>query len=77
MKNSKLNQLIESRVGSKLALLRAMQRSNTPIVRKTLYNWMHDSGSIKVSQLVNLAKALDMPVTELVEHITIKHEGDE
>jgi hypothetical protein len=38
---------------------------------------MHDSGSIKVAQLVNLAKALDMPVTELVEHITIKHEGDE
>ena len=77
MKNSRLNQLIESRVGSKLALLRAMQRSSTPIVRRTLYNWMHDSGSIKVSQLVNLAKALDMPVTELVQHITIKHEGDE
>ncbi len=72
-----LDKLISRTVGSKSALLRAMAKSNTPIVRKTLYNWINDTGSIKVSQLVNLAKAMNIPVHEVVKTITIKHEGDE
>ncbi len=34
-------------MGSKSALLRAMQRSNTPVTLKTIYNWCEDSRTIK------------------------------
>jgi len=54
-----------------------MQRSNTPITKKTLYNWCMDYRTIKVAQLVNLAKAMDVPVCEVINSITIKTEGDE
>jgi len=64
-------------MGSKSALLRAMQRSNTPVTLKTIYNWCEDSRTIKVSQLVNLSKAMNIPICELIQSITIKHEGDE
>ena len=64
-------------MGSKSALLRAMQRSNTPVTLKTIYNWCEDSRTIKVSQLVNLSKAMNISICELIQSITIKHEGDE
>jgi hypothetical protein len=76
-KQNELNGLIARTVGSKAALLRAMQRSNTPITKKTLYNWCMDYRTIKVAQLVNLAKAMDVPVCEVINSITIKTEGDE
>jgi hypothetical protein len=76
-KQNELNGLIARTVGSKAALLRAMQRSNTPITKKTLYNWCMDYRTIKVAQLVNLAKAMDVPVCEVINSITIKNEGDE
>jgi hypothetical protein len=76
-KQNELNGLITRTLGSKAALLRAMQRSNTPITKKTLYNWCMDYRTIKVAQLVNLAKAMDVPVCEVINSITIKHEGDE
>lgn len=76
-KKNQLNKLINRTVGSKAALLRAMQRSSTPIAEKTLYNWVTDSNTIKLQQLVNLANALEIPVCELIKEITIKHEGDE
>jgi len=76
-KNTKLNKLISRTVGSKAALLRAMQRSNTPVTMKTIYNWCSDGNTIKVAQLVNLAKAMNLPVCEVINSITIKHEGDE
>jgi len=76
-KQNELNGLIARTVGSKAALLRAMQRSNTPITKKTLYNWCMDYRTIKVAQLVNLAKAMDVPVCEVIKSITIKNEGDE
>lgn len=76
-KQNQLNGLIARTVGSKAALLRAMQRSNTPITKKTLYNWCMDYRTIKIAQLVNLAKAMDVPVCEVINSITIKNEGDE
>jgi hypothetical protein len=76
-KNNKLNGLIDRTIGSKAALLRAMQRTNTPIVKKTLYNWCIDPGSIKLRQLINLSKALDIPLWTVINTITMKHEGDE
>lgn len=76
-KQNQLNGLIARTLGSKAALLRAMQRSNTPITKKTLYNWCMDYRTIKIAQLVNLAKAMDVPVCEVINSITIKHEGDE
>ena len=76
-RNQKLNKLITRTVGSKAALLRAMQRSNTPVTMKTIYNWCYDGNTIKVSQLVNLAKAMNIPVCEVVNSITVKNEGDE
>jgi len=76
-KQNELNGLIARTVGSKAALLRAMQRSNTPITKKTPYNWCMDYRTIKVAQLVNLAKAMDVPVCEVINSITIKNEGDE
>jgi len=76
-KQNELNGLIARTLGSKAALLRAMQRSNTPITKKTLYNWCMDYRTIKVAQLVNLAKAMDVPVCEVINSITIKNEGDE
>jgi hypothetical protein len=76
-KRQELNQLIARTVGSKAALLRAMQRSNTPIVKKTLHNWCDDPGSIKLRQLINLSRVMDLPVCEIVNCITIKTEGDE
>jgi len=76
-KQNELNGLITRTLGSKAALLRAMQRSNTPITKKTLYNWCMDYRTIKIAQLVNLAKAMDVPVCEVINSITIKHEGDE
>lgn len=76
-RKNQFNKVINRTVGSKAALLRAMQRSNTPVVLKTIYNWCDDAGTIKVSQLVNIAKAMNISVCELVNQITIKHEGDE
>ena len=76
-KQNQLNGLIARTLGSKAALLRAMQRSNTPITKKTLYNWCMDYRTIKIAQLVNLAKAMDVPVCEVINSITIKTEGDE
>jgi hypothetical protein len=76
-KQNELNGLIARTLGSKAALLRAMQRSNTPITKKTLYNWCMDYRTIKIAQLVNLAKAMDVPVCEVINSITIKTEGDE
>jgi hypothetical protein len=78
MRNTnQLNGLIARTVGSKAALLRAMQRSNTPIVKKTLHNWCVDPGSIKLRQLMNLSQVLDLPLCEVINSITIKNEGDE
>ena len=76
-KNDRFNKLITRTMGSKSALLRAMQRSNTPVTLKTIYNWCEDSRTIKVSQLVNLSKAMNISICELIQSITIKHEGDE
>jgi hypothetical protein len=76
-KQNELNGLIARTLGSKAALLRAMQRSNTPITKKTLYNWCMDYRTIKVAQLVNLANAMNVPVCEVINSITIKNEGDE
>jgi len=76
-KQNQLNGLIAKTVGSKAALLRAMQRSSTPVAVKTLYNWCTDANTIKLAQLVNLAKAMNLPVCEVIKSITIKHEGDE
>lgn len=76
-RNDRFSKLISRTVGSKSALLRAMQRSNTPVTLKTIYNWCEDSRTIKVSQLVNLSKAMNIPICELIQSITIKHEGDE
>jgi hypothetical protein len=76
-KRQELNKLIARTVGSKAALLRAMQRSNTPIVKKTLHNWCDDPGSIKLRQLINLSRVLQLPICEIVDCITIKNEGDE
>jgi hypothetical protein len=74
---NQLNGLIARTVGSKAALLRAMQRSNTPIVKKTLHNWCVDPGSIKLRQLMNLSQVLELPLCEMINSITIKNEGDE
>jgi len=74
---NQLNGLIARTVGSKAALLRAMQRSNTPIVKKTLHNWCVDPGSIKLRQLMNLRQVLELPLCEVINSITIKNEGDE
>jgi hypothetical protein len=74
---NQLNGLIARTVGSKAALLRAMQRSNTPIVKKTLHNWCVDPGSIKLRQLMNLSQVLELPLCEIINSITIKNEGDE
>jgi len=76
-KQNQLNGLIARTLGSKAALLRAMQRSNTPIVKKTLHNWCADPGSIKLRQLMNLSKALNVPMCKLIKSITTKNEGDE
>jgi hypothetical protein len=75
--SNELNGLIARTVGSKAALLRAMQRSNTPIVKKTLHNWCVDPGSIKLRQLMNLSQVLELPLCEVINSITIKNEGDE
>jgi hypothetical protein len=75
--SNELNGLIARTVGSKAALLRAMQRSNTPIVKKTLHNWCVDPGSIKLRQLMNLSNVMQLPLCEVINSITIKHEGDE
>jgi hypothetical protein len=78
MRNTnQLNGLIARTVGSKAALLRAMQRSNTPIVKKTLHNWCVDPGSIKLRQLMNLSQVLELPLCEVINSITIKNEGNE
>ena len=78
MRNTnQLNGLIARTVGSKAALLRAMQRSNTPIVKKTLHNWCVDPGSIKLRQLMNLSQVLELPLCEVINSRTIKNEGDE
>jgi len=74
-KRNQLNGLIARTVGSKAALLRAMQRSNTPITERTLYNWCSDCNTIKLAQLVNLARAMKLPVCEVIN--SIKTEGDE
>jgi len=76
-RNDRFSKLITRTMGSKSALLRAMQRSNTPVTLKTIYNWCEDSRTIKVAQLVNLSKAMNIPICELIQSITIKHEGDE
>ena len=76
-KDNQLNGLIARTLGSKAALLRAMQRSNTPIVKKTLHNWCVDPGSIKLRQLMNLSQVLELPLCEVINSITIKNEGDE
>jgi hypothetical protein len=76
-KNNQLNGLIARTLGSKAALLRAMQRSNTPIVKKTLHNWCADPGSIRLRQLMNLSHVMQIPLCEVIDSITIKHEGDE
>ena len=77
MKRSQLTKVITRTVGSNAALLRAMQRNNTPVAQRTLQYWLSDHGSIKVKQLVNLAAAMNIEVTDLVKSITIKNEGDE
>jgi len=76
-KQNQLNGLIARTVGSKAALLRAMQRSNTPIVKKSLHNWCADPGSIKLRQLINLSQVMQLPLCEIINTITIKNEGDE
>ena len=76
-KQNQLNGLIARTVGSKAALLRAMQRSNTPIVKKTLHNWCADPGSIKLRQLMNLSQVMQLPLCEIINTITIKNECDE
>jgi hypothetical protein len=76
-KDNQLNGLIARTLGSKAALLRAMQRSNTPIVKKTLHNWCADPGSIRLRQLMNLSHVMQIPLCEVIDSITIKHEGDE
>jgi hypothetical protein len=76
-KHNKLNGLIARTVGSNAALLRAMRKSSTPISDRTLYNWLYDAKTIKLQQLINLSKAMNIPVCELIKSITIKHEGDE
>jgi hypothetical protein len=75
--SNELNGLIARTVGSKAALLRAMQRSNTPIVKRTLHNWCVDPGSIKLRQLMNLSNVMQLPLCEVINSITIKNEGDE
>jgi hypothetical protein len=77
MKKSNLDKLITHKVGSKAALLRAMQVTSTPISRRALFYYMKDANALNVRQLVNLAKVLSVDVTELITTITIKHEGDE
>ena len=76
-KHNRLNGLIAKTVGSNAALLRAMRKSSTPISDRTLYNWLYDAKTIKLQQLINLSKAMDVPVCELIKSITIKNEGDE
>jgi hypothetical protein len=76
-KQNELTALINRSVGSKAALLRAMKRTNTPIAYKTIYNWCSDARTIKIDQLINLAKVMNVPICDLIESITIKHEGDE
>ena len=65
------------KVGSKAALLRAMELTSTPISRRSLFYYMKDAKALNVLQLVNLAKVLSVDVSELITTITIKHEGDE
>jgi len=62
-KDNQLNGLIARTLGSKAALLRAMQRSNTPIVKKTLHNWCADPGSIRLRQLMNLSHVMRRTLT--------------
>lgn len=64
-------------MGSKAALLRAMQRTDTPICRRVIYKWIRNSKSIQLCHLINLARVMNITVDELVNQITIKHEGDE
>ena len=77
MKKSNLDKLIMRKVGSKAALLRAMELTSTPISRRSLFYYMKDAKALNVLQLVNLAKVLSVDVSELITTITIKHEGDE
>ena len=77
MKQQRFNELVVRTVGSKAALLRAMQRNNTPVNERTFYNWMRDVRVIQLSQLINMSKAMDVPVCELINSINMKHEGDE
>jgi transcriptional regulator with XRE-family HTH domain len=77
MSKDRLTIYINRRMGSKSALLRAMQKHGVPVERKTIYNWCRDNNSIKLEQLKKLAQAFKVPVHELVKQITIKHEGDE
>jgi hypothetical protein len=77
MKKSNLDKLITRKLGSKAALLRAMDMTSTPISRRALFYYMKDAHTLNVRQLVNLSRILSVDVSELINTITIKHEGDE
>jgi len=76
-KRSNLGPLIERTLGSKRAFVRAMQRTSTPINYRTAMNWCNSTNTIKVSQLINIARITNIPLCEIINEITIKHEGDE
>lgn len=42
-----------------------------------MFYYMKDANTLNVMQLVNLSKVLSVDVSELINTITIKHEGDE
>jgi hypothetical protein len=77
MKKSNLDRLIIRKLGSKAALLRAMQLTSTPISRRAMFYYMKDANTLNVIQLVNLSRVLSVDIEELINTITIKHEGDE
>jgi hypothetical protein len=54
-----------------------MQLTSTPISRRAMFYYMKDANTLNVMQLVNLSKVLCVDVSELINTITIKHEGDE
>jgi hypothetical protein len=76
-KRSNLPALIAKSVGSTAAFVRAMERTSTPINYRTAMNWCNSTSTIKVSQLINIARVLNLPLCEIINEITIKTEGDE
>lgn len=74
-KEQRFDKLVMRKMGSKAALLRALQRNNTPVKERTLYNWMRNVSVLQIDDVFNLSRAMDIPPCELLN--TIKGEGDE